>query len=91
MGLRSSLTLDFYKKAHNHIVSQYPFGTVHLEGTIYGYEIWDFFLSLHKDRVEGTEYYTATLGAYTYHATLALAVFPGMKVLAMPQRRYGTA
>lgn len=25
MGLRSSLTLDLYKKAYDHIVEQYPF------------------------------------------------------------------
>lgn len=25
MGLRSFLTLDFYKRAHDHIVEQYPY------------------------------------------------------------------
>lgn len=59
MGLRSSLTLDFYKKAHNHIVSQYPFwnrssGRDHLwffswdEGACYApKEIWNSMMLVH--------------------------------------------
>ncbi|KAI3996940.1 hypothetical protein MKX01_021216 [Papaver californicum] len=59
MGLRSSLTLDFYKKAYDHIVEQYPFwnrssGRDHIwsfswdEGACYApKEIWNSMMLAH--------------------------------------------
>ncbi|KAI3973582.1 hypothetical protein MKW92_033308 [Papaver armeniacum] len=59
MGLRSSLTLDFYKKAYDHIVEQYPFwnqssGRDHIwsfswdEGACYApKEIWNSMMLVH--------------------------------------------
>ncbi|XP_058210081.1 uncharacterized protein LOC131322685 [Rhododendron vialii] len=59
MGLRSSLTLEFYKKAHDHIVEQYPFwnrssGRDHIwsfswdEGACYApKEIWNSMMLVH--------------------------------------------
>ncbi|XP_068643172.1 uncharacterized protein [Aristolochia californica] len=59
MGLRSSLTLDFYKKAYDHIVQQYPFwnrssGRDHIwsfswdEGACYApKEIWNSMMLVH--------------------------------------------
>ncbi|CAK9157196.1 unnamed protein product [Ilex paraguariensis] len=58
-GLRSSLTLEFYKKAHDHIVEQYPFwnrtsGRDHIwffswdEGACYApKEIWNSMMLVH--------------------------------------------
>ncbi|KAG5552415.1 hypothetical protein RHGRI_010480 [Rhododendron griersonianum] len=76
-GLRSSLTLEFYKKAHDHIVEQYPFwnrssGRDHIwsfswdEGACYApKEIWNSMMS--REKRNTLFYFNGNLGPAYEH------------------------
>jgi hypothetical protein len=96
LGLRSSLTLEFYRKAYDHIVEHYPFwnrssGRDQIWVMIYSL----IFSSFQVNKLfslpfpDTTEYFRV----YANDSTLISegSLFHGMKVLAMPLRRYGIA
>lgn len=98
MGLRSSLTLEFYKKAYEHIIEHYPFwnrtsGRDHIWVLfIKGFSYLPVWRMLEKECYISFAIYSfccvyANDGTFTSEGSF----FHGMKALAMPLGRYGTA